>query len=448
MPIHKDFHPDYVKNLPIWTKCRDAFEGQEAVHDKGELYLPKLSGQKASDYKAYKMRALFYAITGKSISSMVGMATYKDPILKYPKELEPYFKENSGIQFYELYTTALKEVMLQGRLGVYVDRVKSNARPVTVTYIAENILNWDVDDEGNLIEVVLLEHIAARDVNDRFKKVITCQYRHLYLDNDGFVACDIYDNKGKIVGNTMQPTNRGVRMNTIPFYILGPSGINCEVEKSPALDIVNINLSHYRSSADLEHGRHFTGLPTPVVIGSDSNTALHIGSSTAWGLPAGGDAKYLEFTGQGLQSLQDALKEKETQLASLSARLLDNSRRGSEAAEAVKLRYMSETATLSSMSRGIESLLNTVYTTICRMENLDESELSIVLDKSFVSNKLTSGEMKELSQMFIDGTISEESYIYNLRTGERLDPNRTDDEELIALKARRKEALEAQKPTM
>ena len=196
--------------------------------------------------------------------------------------------------------------------------------------------------------------------------------------------------------------------------------------------MVNVNHSHYLSSADLEHGRHFTGLPTPIIIGADGDKKLSIGSTTAWGLPIGGDAKYLEFTGQGLKTLENALSQKEAQLASLSARVLDNSGNGSESADVVKLRYMSETATLTSIIRSIESLLNKVYNQVGKYIGIT-SEVSISLDKEFVSTHLTPAEIKELSTALLAGTMSKESYIYNMRRGGRLSPNTSDTQEMAAL---------------
>lgn len=38
-------HPAYLGALPLWRKCRDVAQGQEAVHRRAEVYLPRLEGQ-------------------------------------------------------------------------------------------------------------------------------------------------------------------------------------------------------------------------------------------------------------------------------------------------------------------------------------------------------------------------------------------------------------------
>lgn len=434
MPIHKSVHPQYAENISNWEKCEDAFDGQDAVHAGGQKYLPKLGGQSNEEYKAYKLRALFYSITSKSVMGMVGLAITKPPVLKHPARMDSYFVEDSGLEFYELYTDSLIEVLLQGRYGVFVDMPVAGGRPVAATYDAECIVNWGVNSLGELEFVVLKEETYVPSKDDKYELVEQEQYRELRMVNGQFEV-NLFNEKGEKIGSTLYPNIMGRPMTFIPFFIVGPSGLNVEVEKSPVLDIVDINLSHYRTSADLEHGRHFTSLPTPVVMGVDASSKLHIGSKTAWVLPMGGDAKYLEFTGQGLLSLEKAMVEKQSQLASLSSRLLDNSGRGSEAADTVRIRHLSETANLSSIVRSIEALLNKVYKTAAMMMGLDPVEVSVQLQKEFVDNRVSPAELKELTATYLAGLISKEMFVYNLRRGEMYSPTRTDAEEIAAITA-------------
>jgi hypothetical protein len=212
-------------------------------------------------------------------------------------------------------------------------------------------------------------------------------------------------------------------MTYIPFVFVNPIGVGISDVKPPVLDIVDINISHYRTSADLEHGRHFTGLPTPYVLGAPAETVLKIGSSTAWVI-ADYQAKvgYLEFTGQGLASLERALVEKQAQLASLSARLIDNSSKGSEAAETVRLRYMSETASLRSVVQSVEAAINRAYAFCADMEGLDKNSVSITLQKEFLDTGLSPQMLNALVKSYLEGGITKEILIHNLSRGDLLPP--------------------------
>lgn len=424
-------HPKYAKRLPQWKKCRDAQDGEDSIKAAGTAYLPKLNGQTDDDYRSYKYRALFYSITSKSLSALVGMGTTKEPKLTYPESMERYFNGTWPTQFAEVLATALSEVLLQSRVGILVDMPTDGGDPYPTTYIAEDIINWRVNDRGETIMVVLREE-AEHEI-DIYNVSIDYIYRELRLDENGEYTQTIHY-PGSTEPIVVKPLVSGKPLTKLPFVVVHPMGLGFTDIKPLMLDIANINISHYLSSADLEHGRHFTGLPTPVVIGSNSDTALYIGSTKFLILPdKGSDAKYLEFTGLGLQSLEKAMSEKQSLLASMSARLLDNSSRGSEAAEAVKLRYMSETASLTTVVKALNVALNETYRTIATFLREDTSSVKITLDTDFMETRMPAAEMQALFDGYFKGAVSKEMLVFNLRKGQRLDPNRTDAQEIASL---------------
>ena len=84
-----------------------------------------------------------------------------------------------------------------------------------------------------------------------------------------------------------------------------------EIEKPPLLDLVDVNLHHWRLSCDYNHGLHYTGLPTAIAAGfPKSNDGYRIGAGAAWwSEEPNAKAYYLEFTGEGLTAMRDALAE-------------------------------------------------------------------------------------------------------------------------------------------
>ena len=425
MPIDTK-HPYYDHYKASWLDARHAFEGQRAVKDAGVLHLPMLSGQTVDEYNAYKARALFYSITSKTLSALVGMMLDQPPILKYPEKMKPYFEDHSGVQFYELFTESIIEVLLMGRFGVLVDRPEGGGAPYPVMYPTESIINWDYSPDGKLNLVVLQETYLQKSQSDKYESEVKTRYRELVIE-DGRLVIKVHEQSKKgepfSPGNPTTIENTGIVMDAIPFVCVTPTGLNICPEKPPMMDIVDINYSHYRTSADLEHGRHFTGLPTPYITGGETNTKLHIGSTTAWVVPdANAKVGYLEFTGQGLQSLEKALAEKQSQLASLSARLIDNSTRGSEAAETVRLRYLSETSSLKTTTRAVQAFLNAVYGLIAVMEGFKETDVNITLSTDFLDTKMSAAELKAWVEAYLSMGISKEIFIHALKKGRALPP--------------------------
>lgn len=437
MPISSQ-HPEYKAYAHKWERCRDAYDGQDSIKGKGHKYLPRLSEQTTEDYNAYKDRALFFSITGKTISALVGMATVRPPMIKFPDAMDSYYKDNQGIQFYEVMTNALAENCLMGRIGLLIDWPVEGGEARVCRYSTESIINWELDDNGNPLWVVLKECALIQVKDDPYEKKYVDRYRKLGLRMENGILIyfqELYNEKDEFLGSFI-PVVNGRVLDFIPFFVINPFGIGFSIENPPVLDIVDINISHYRTSADLEHGRHFTALPTPVVSGASTEMALKIGSQEAWILPdPNARAAYLEFTGQGLQSLEKALTEKQGQLASMSARLLDNSKRGSEAPDTVRLRYASETASLTMIVRATESGLSKVYQTIALFKLLDPKDVSIIMNKEFLDSRMTTAQIVDLVGSYIQGGISEEVFIFNLRRGDILPMDRSDEEEIKAAKA-------------
>lgn len=428
-------HPDYVRTLPDWIKIRDCFNGERAIKSASTAYLPRLKGQDQADYDNYLYRALFFPITGKTVGSLVGLATSKKPRLEHPETMDKYFSdtESALYQFTEFYVGTFNEVVLQGRIGVLIDAPEIGGDPYPVPYIAENVINWRPDAAGNLVMLLLREHVTLPGKGE-FDSTQTYRYRHCFV-RAGVYMQEELDEDLEVVKGPFIPTFSGNSIDYIPFTCIGSSGCHMWVDKPPMLDISTINISHYLTSADLEWGRHLVGLPTPVVSGVDAGTKLSIGGTTAWILPVP-DAKayYMEFMGQGLASLEKAMTEKIGLMSSLSARLVDSSAKGSEAAEAVRLRYVNEAASLIHIIGSIETGLTIVFNQLAKLLR-SQGEVKVALQRDVLGNAITFNDMKVMFEAYLNGSISAETLIYNLRRLDALDPNREDSAELAVVKA-------------
>ncbi len=355
-------HPSYEGFIVRWKRCRDAFDGEDAVKEAGTAYLPKLSGQDQTEYNAYRMRALYYGAVGRSIDGFVGAIARKAPIIKLPPKLEMFEKDTtaSGIGLLEFIKKMASEDLLQGRAGILVDFDDDQKRAYLSIYTAESITNWGPDF------IVLRETAYEQDGSDEFAQKAVDQYRELRLLDNAYVvriwrkkpSAAPGSNEEWYVAKETKPSKQGKSLGFIPFFWLSSYGQSNKVEKPPLLGLVNVAMSHYRSSADLEHGRHFTGLPTLYVTGSTSNAPIAVGSHAAivLGDPAA-KVGYAEFSGQGLASLERALEEKEHMMAVLGASVFADQRKGVEAAETARIRSSGETSLLMGVVNSVEETL-------------------------------------------------------------------------------------------
>lgn len=410
-------HPSHSKYKEQRIRIRDVLEGSDAVKEKKTLYLPKLSGQEDDEYKAYITRATFFNITSRVYGANVGMITRRSPITSFPTEMVEYDNNASNfMSFYELFNEVVKELLAIGNCGIMVD-IK-NDRPIPVLFTSEAIDDWLIDENGDTIKVELLE----QRIDANGKDLVVRYVLYLDIEDEGKYKVKIYHNDK--FEKEITPTLKGVGLDFIPFIPGNYKGISFEILKSPILDIVDMNLSHYRTSADYEHALHFVSIPTPVFIGSKIEGSVKLGCAEGINLPdKGSDAKYLEFQGQGIEAVAKALDKKQAQISLFSARLQDTSTKGSEAENTVKLRYSADSASLSSIAFATEIILGETYKVIAFWIKSDKPKIDV--NKDFVSTRMSSAELKELAEAFVKGAMDEETYIYNLERGEMLRPGYT-----------------------
>jgi hypothetical protein len=454
MPVDAK-HKQHEARLEQWTRCRDTVEGTDAIKKRGGLYLPLLSGQDATEYNAYRNRAMFYGATSRTVDGLSGAVFRKQYILEYPEskleELEDITEESSTIEV--LLRSTVREVLTTGRHGLLVDSTPSeegDTRSYIAQYKAENILNWRVArvNGANMLVHLTLAETYETEGDDEYERVEKDQIRVLMLTQPTEVAegepqhaGPIYrqelhrkNDKGQwIITESTTPTRAGKPLEFIPFKFINATNDEPTPVKPPLLDMVDVNLSHYRTSADLEHGAHFTALPTPVLSGFDVKHKYRIGSGTAWvSENPQARAMYLEYTGQGLQALRDLRKDKEGLMAILGARLLEEQKRAAEAAETHKLRASAESGSLAAMVGVIEEACTQVLQWHAEWSagtDAGVSNIELTLNKDFVSARLGAQDITALMKARQSGELSQDSFLWNLKEGEILPDDTSIEEE-------------------
>lgn len=447
---------DYKETESIWKKCRDVIAGQEKIHSEGSLYLPKLTGQTEVEYSSYVNRSLFYNAAQRTIDAMTGLLFRKPAVYKFPKNLSNVLSniDKNGNNLNNFAEDVAEEVLTTGRIGLLVDYPKvetnnnkqitradvekNNIYPFVIKYKTENVINWSVSTVNNvkvLTQVVLVEH---NEVENDFVTSTQKQYRVLKLDQSGFyfqqIWKEIQDTAGKVslvFSESIYPKKQGQNLNYIPFFIITPKGQEFDIQKPPFLDLINVNLSHYKTSADIEHAAHFTALPTAVVTGhsmQDGET-LKIGSSSAW-VFSESDAKasYLEYTGQGIDALEKRLEKKEQQMAALGARMLIPDKVLVESAETHTIKRQGENSALSSVSETISDVITKVLKEIVSWEGLSTEEVFYELNKDFVPSRMSPQELTALLQTWLAKGIAFKDFVEQLQKGEIISPDRNAEE--------------------
>ena len=429
-------HPSYLERAHQWKKIRDSIEGEDKIKEGGAAYLPVPGGQTSQNdprYKAYKLRASFFAVTERTLAGLLGLVFRINSTFELPTAME-YLEERAtpdGLGLNSLAREAMKEQLSIGRYGLLVDLPageNTDLRPYVSRFKAEDIWNWDtkfVDGEEVLTRVVLHE-----DAEGSFDK---SRLLELKFEGDVYVMV-IWEKKDErasakeeyVVIDTVQPDRNGKPLDRIPFVFLPMT----RVAKPAMLDLSNTNISHYRNSADYEQSLFLTGQPTPYIFGVDEPPPA-MGSSTVWHSPkADAKAGMLEFKGAGIQALKEAMQEKEGRMAVLGARIIrDDSERSNITAETTRLNSRSDTSVLLDTTDWVEKRLRDVLNMIAEWVGV-ATEVEFALNRDHVETRMDPASIGQMVAGWQAQAYSYDTLFENLQRGEIIPPERTMEEEL------------------
>lgn len=461
-------HPQYEAYQDTWDALRAAYCGSGAIKSATDLhhmtrgvkpagtrYLPLPTGMTEEQYAAYRDRARWLGATEHAVHGLTGAGFRREPQVQAPVAMERALEDitQTGVPLRTFAEQAVRETLLMGRFGLLVDFPKSEivsdgrvvppppeSRPYWVAWQAEDIINWrTMQRQGDTITslVVLRECVSLPQgvfpSDDFFVTIEVTQYRVLRLNEAGVYEVSLWREVPQSVQRgqpTMMltdvwlPQRQGEPLDFIPFIFLGPFSLEPPVEKSLLESLVEINYLNYRHSADKEHGLHLMCLPTLIIFSNSEQPTepLLYGSATAlWIADNQGSAQMLKAT-DSMQPHEVAMAEDVKEMASLGARLLDTGPLVPETATAVLARTQGADspmqALLRTASQGLTQALQIHAWWAGFTENVDDTALHLTLNTDLVATQMAPQMLQALTQALLQGTISYETWYYNLQQGE------------------------------
>jgi hypothetical protein len=466
----KHTHPEYDAMVDKWDRCIRVAKGQDAVHASNTVDLPQLTDQDNNEYESYKSRALFYNATWRTIVGLQGMLFRKPPKIQVPVTVEALLDDitMSGVSLHMFALELAEECLKVGRAGIFVDyptvdvstttaadAIAANLRPMFKMYTAKGITNWKTRTYKNstVLSLIVLKELVAVPVDEyedkeeeRFRVLDLIDVNDLSMNSIKTIyrvrEIRVEMQSGKevdVVLKTSFPMINGEYLDYIPFQFVGVDDTSWCIDEPPLIDLVDTNLSHYRVTADYEHGCHFTGLPTPVISGytpERPGEKFYIGSMTAWVFPnANAKATYLEFTGQGLGCLKENLERKELMMAVLGARMLEAQPTGVESADTAAIHRGGEQSMLASVAQAISIGVTEALTTFSKFAGADTSEIKFELNRDFFPIPMDALTLTAIIAGWQNGAYSYDTMFENLRKGEIVTEDQDAKEEQASIKA-------------
>ena len=428
MPLNtgvNSYHPSYAAVRSDYIKMSDVLTGERAIKKKTTTYLPALDAamvqpidhndaaallKRQNDqtrYSRYLERAQFISFTARICHALAGLGFLRDPEVSVPNELRALgFEENctgTGVSLIQFAKHLVYEVLAYGRAGIWVDQgvrtedivtvadeQEANLVPYFVSAKAQDIVNWYSSEK--MVRLVVLKQQV--ETLDKFTVELADRWRVLRLDNSGYVV-EIYtdgtaDDASKAEGTFAPEKSNGERFNYIPFRVCnaGSNEFNA-VDTPPLMPVGNLNIGHYRNSADVEWSSFLAGMPILAITGLNNpkldaiikaGGKVQTGSQSVLFLGEGGDAKMVQAAPNALP--RELAIEKIQNMQMLGIELATNTGQVKTATQSLQ-ESISRNSVLVSALKNVSECIADAMRDACQFTGDDPDSVVFELDTSF-----------------------------------------------------------------
>jgi len=448
MPVDTT-NPTYDIYKNEWIKTRDACKGSVAVKSKKSQYLPvpdaetNPMGIDSIRYKQYLNRAVFTNYTGRTKNALVGAAFRKKPIIELPDGLEYLIDDatGDGLSLEQLAKDELNNLLETGRSLLLVDYPQTeegmsseqvsilNLTASIIPYKAEAVINWktEVITGRNMLTLIVLEEPYLEN-SDEFSHESKMQYRVLRLKEEGYCQ-QIYRDNEPYTEEFYPRKSDGSVFDYIPVTFVGSQNNDSTIDNAPLSDIADVNMAHYKNSADYEESCFITGQPTLFITHSLTQEqwneynpkGIKIGSRAGHVLGDTGSANLLQANPNNL--VMEAMKAKEQQMVAIGARIITD-RGGNETAEGARIRFASENSVLGDIVGNLSSAIKSCIYWVGEFMGVDTDECVFIINREFYDKMVDPQTIMSLVTLLDRQIVSSQDIFDRLKAGGLIDAER------------------------
>ena len=424
----------YQRMANFWGLIEDLKEGTYKIRSEHRKYLPQLEREVDDSYDRRLSRSNVVPFMQRIEKMLAGMLVRKPVRLDGVSDLvrEQLFDvslEGDDLNVW-LYTTA-RTVISYGHCGVLVDAPKDGdkVRPYWVTYEPKNILGWRtevIDGVRQLTQLRLMEHVVEPD--GKYGEKIVKQIRVL---EPGRFEIHRKNKKGEY---KLHDEGEMSIKDKIPFAVAYSNRVGYYESRSPLYDIAELNLKHYQIQSDLDNILHISSVPLLAVFGYPNSDEITTGPSEALSLPPESRMEYISPSSDSYESQFRRLEDLKDQINTLSLAAVLGQKLVGETAEAKRIDRSQNDSTMMVVAQQMQDLIDNCLK--FHSEYLNEPNAgSSFVNRDFVTARLEPQEIQSLLALFTAGTISQETLLTQLSSGEILGDDFDVEEEVEATQA-------------
>jgi len=422
----------YQRMSNFWDLIADLKEGTYKIRSEHRKYLPQENRETDDSYDVRLSRSTVVPYLQRIEKMLSGMLVRKPIRLDDVSDLvrEQLFDvdlEGNDLNIW-LYQTARQAISF-GHIGVLVDAPKEGekTRPYWVTYKPSDILGWRteiVEGVRKLMQVRLMEQVVEND--GQYGEKLVKQIRVLEPGRYEIHRKD--EKKGEY--KLFEEGEMSLK-DKIPFSVAYSNRVGMYESRSPLYDIAELNLKHYQIQSDLDNILHISSVPLLAVFGYPNADEITTGPNEALSLPPESRMEYVSPSGDSYDSQFKRLEDIKEQINTLSLAAVLGQKLVGETAEAKRIDRSQNDSTMMVVAQQMQDLIDNSLK--FHSEYLNEPNAgSSFVNRDFVTARLEPQEIQSLLALFTAGTISQETLLTQLSSGEILGDDFDVEEEVEA----------------
>jgi hypothetical protein len=436
IPVTIVKHPDFKEREKQLITINDACS-PTGVKDAGRKYLPNPGDANnqtdIEKYNNYHNRAMYYGFSGQTVRAMAGLAFMKGvTVADVSTGLEYINTDIDGdrLGISQSMKASFTSTYRDGRAGLLVDfpptdgtmtraqQEAAGAKSIIRRYDALQIANWHTTKVGanDVLSLVSLFEVCDELMEDGITIQRVGVERRLILE-DVVYRVEIYHD-GAFV-ESYEPRINGQTLAYIPFFFIGAENNDSRFDDSPMYPICELNIGHYRNSADYEDSV-FMLRPQPWASGltqtwyDENLQGFRFGSGSLFPLPEGGSFG-IEQPSPNDQAYE-AMQYKQKSMVALGAKHLTGELSYNTATEAM-IGEAGSNSVVQTVMDNVEQAYNDALMVVA--EFMGESIAPVVVINTDLSNVVSDANTAQLMvTAWMGGLIGkEDARAYFRKTG-------------------------------
>lgn len=462
--------PAYQRSLPRWRKCRDVFQGTEAVRAGRETYLPRFAGETATLYDARRTIAALFNGYARTVLATVGLLVEPEPVLgqDMPQVLRDMWEnvDGAGTHGAVLSRSLVTAAMVDGFAGLFteyprpndlrIDRSKASLaatiaietgadldaadvealglRPYFIVMKADEVLPVYETVNGRRTLVLFIRKESATERKGRFGLTTVTRYRVYELRRQENGSPAVFYERWSVAssagtaGTPIKDEGPTLMKNLsgIPWSpLIAGERIGENEIKPTLLDLADLNLTHHRIATGILSLEEQACVPTPVRIGAAPDDQgkypdLVTGPSNTIEAPViDGVPQPVYYLSPPVDVLDPAMKSLEVckrEMATMGATFLAPDAPAQKTATESRIDAGGERATVGSVSRAFKDCLESAFGFAGQYAQKPAG--SVTVNTDFVGEGIDPQLVAQMTAAFQAGGISLQEYRHFLQTGQ------------------------------